>query len=221
MAKRRIGGAGGGSDPGPGKSGGAAVAAVVLAGAMAAAGGGATLGGASSTVSSIDSATGRNLNAKKADAKSSARRGDAEDAWRRLSMRTIKKVLKEELACVTHSFGQVRDFFVRTPCRALDEAVFAIGDEGSAVIVSVAWVGFRNSEHARDFQRVIDVYGTGDVTPLGGAVLGMADVHFTGQHYQSRRENSTVVIAEAEALTGHVDNDVLDTVAEVAVLLPR
>ncbi|MGW4210181.1 hypothetical protein ACWEIJ_19485 [Lentzea sp. NPDC004789] len=68
---RRIGGAGGGSDPGAGKAG-AVVAAGVLAVSVAAGGGGLSLGGASTT--SIDSA-GTGLTKARSEGRKSARKG--------------------------------------------------------------------------------------------------------------------------------------------------
>lgn len=220
--ERRIGGAGGGSDPGSGKGGGVIVAAV-LAVAVAAGGsvGGTALVGPSAG-QSAGTTTGKSISAKKVEAKNAARRGDAGEAWRRMGMRTLKKAVKQDLECVANSFGQVREFFTRTPCKSLDRVLFGIGDDrGNSVVVSVAWVGFHTRGHAREFQRLDDVHGTGNITPLAGTLLGLADISFTGHHYQSRPDGKTTVIAEAEPATGHVSNEMLDTVAEVAVLLPR
>jgi hypothetical protein len=221
---RSIGGAGGGSDPGSSK-GGRFVAAAVLAGALAVGGGGlgvgASLSGAS-TAGAADSAAGESFGARKAESKKAARKGNADEAWRHMGMRTVKKTVKRDLECVANSFGQVREFFVRTPCRSLDRMLFGIGDDqGNTVVVSVARVGFRTRDHAREFTRIEDVHGTGDITPLAGTLLNLADIKFTGHHYQSRSDGNTIVIAEAEAATGQISGEVLDAVADVAALLPR
>jgi len=219
---RRIGGAGGGSDKGSGS--GRFVVGAVAAVAIASAGGGVGAGtvGGSSTGSAVESVTGRNITAKKADGQRAARRGNADQAWRRMGLRGVKKAVKQDLTCIANSFGQVREFFVRNPCKSLDRILFGIDDgSGNLIVVSVAWVGFRSRGDARRFQDLDDVYGTGNVSPLGGALLGLAEVRFTGQHYQSRVVGAVAVIAEAEAAIGSVEDGVLDTVAEVAVLLPR
>jgi hypothetical protein len=114
----------------------------------------------------------------------------------------------------------VREFFVRAPCTSLDRMLFGDGD-GNGVVVFVAWVGFRTSGHAQEFKRLDDVYGSGNITPLGGALLDMADIHFTGQHYRSRADGKTIVIAEAEPGAGHLSDELLDAVADVAAELPR
>jgi len=214
---RRIGGRGGGSDPGGGKAG-AVVAAGVLAVSVAAGGGGLSLGGGASTVDSV----GTNLTKAKSEGKKSARKGDPDGAWRQMNMRTLKRTTKPALECLTHSFGQVRDHFARNPCKSLDRTLFAIGDEqGNVAVVSVAWVSFRNRRDAGEFKKLIDVHGTGDITPLATPLLDLADVRFTGLHYQSRSDAGTVVIAEAETASGQVQPDVLDAVADIASWLPR
>ena len=215
MADRRIGGKGGGSDPGPGKGGkgGGFVAAAVLVGAVAVAGGSLPPSGRPGAAPS-----GKNISA----AKNGARKGDADQAWRRMGMRTLKKKAKQDLTCVASSFGQVRGFLVRHPCRSLERVLFAIGDDrGNVVVVSVAWVGFRTRRDAREFQRLEDVHGTGDITPLAGALLDLADIRFTGRHYRSRPAGSTTVVAETEPATGRVGEEMLGALADVAVLLPH
>lgn len=219
--KRRIGGRGGGSDPGPGKAD-RFIAIAVLAGVVAATGAGASgamsLGGASAG-RAVDTAAGKSISSKKAEGKKAARKGDADEAWRRMGMRTLKKAVKQDLKCVANSYGQVREFFARTPCKSLDRVLFGIGDDqGNSVVVSVAWVGFHTRGDARAFKRLDDVHGTGNVTPLASTLLGLADINFTGHHYQSRPDGKTTVIAEAEPATGQVSDEVL---ADVAVPLPR
>ncbi|GGU62151.1 hypothetical protein [Lentzea flava] len=213
--KRRIGGPQGGSDPAGGKAG-AVVAAGVLALSVAAGSGGLSLGGGA-----VEPA-GTNLTKAKSEGRKSARNGDADGAWRHLNMRTLKRTAKPALECVSHSFGQVRDHFVHNPCKSLDRTLFAIGDErGNAAVVSVAHVGFRSRRDAGEFKKLIDVHGTGDITPLATPLLDLADIRFTGLHYRSRSEGGTVVIAEAETASGQVSGEVLDAVADLASWLPR
>lgn len=215
---RRIGGAGGGSDPGTGKAG-AVVAAGVLAVSLTA-GGGLSLGGGASTT--VAESAGVNLTRAKSEGRKSARNGDADGAWRQLNMRTLKRTAKPALECVSHSFGQVRDHFVRNPCRSLDRTLFAVGDDrGNVAVVSVAWVGFRNRRDAGEFKRLIDVHGTGDISPLATPLLGLADIRFTGLNYHSRTDGTTVVIAETESASGQVSRETLDAMADMASWLPR
>jgi hypothetical protein len=192
--------------------------AAVLAGAIAS--GGAVGGLTSGTV--VDSAAGRSVSAKKANGKDAAKRGKPDEAWRRMGMRRIKRAIDQDPNCVRHSFGEVRGFFLRTPCRSLDRTLFTVGDDnGKVVVVSVAWVGMHSRGQARRFKTLDDTYGTGNIMPLAGALLDIADVRFTGRHYDSRQDRNTVVVAEAEPISGRPTDDELDAIAEIAIWLPR
>lgn len=196
----------------------AAAVLVVLAGAGGAGGAalnsGASGGGGAAPVTSIG--------VLKWDAKRSARGGDTEGAMRHLGLRVDKQALKQEPDCLENSFGQVREYFARNPCAALDRLLLSVGDgTGDASLVSVAWVTFPGRNQARQFDRVIDVHGSGDVRPLSATVLGMAEVPFTAAHYWSELRDTTITIAEAEPAAGSADPELLDALAEVAAQLPR
>ncbi len=220
---RRIGGAGGGSDPGP-RKGAQVVVAAAAALTVAAGGGGAIGGGAagSSAGSAAESALARNLGAKKADARNAARRGDTSGAWRRMGLRSLRHHAEKYADCVVHSVGEVREFLARTPCRRLDRMLLPVADgSGNVAVVAIAWVEFRGRSAAREYLALSDTHGTGYVTPMGGAVLAIADVRLTGTHYASRRTGAVAVTAEAEPVTGRFDDEVLKAVAEVATWIPR
>ncbi|GAB2778244.1 hypothetical protein [Amycolatopsis magusensis] len=218
---RRIGGAGGGSDAG---GGGAkkVVAAAVAAGVLA--GGGGVTGAFSSSggASTGEAALGRTVKARKADSKSAARRGNADEAWQKMGMRTLRRVAKQDLNCVANSFDDIRAFFVKTPCALLDRTLFAVADDnGGSIVISVAWVKFHSRADARRFQSLIDQHGNGDVRPLATSMLGVAEVRFTGLNYDSDIQGGrTVAIGETEQLDGSPDETLLDALAEVAVQLP-
>ncbi|MCX2731089.1 hypothetical protein OOZ19_12630 [Saccharopolyspora sp. NFXS83] len=199
------------------------MAAFVLAGAMVAAGGGgsAALSGTAPT-GATDPAAARNVSARKADGKKAARKGQPEEAWRRMGLRQLKRQGEHAVECASRSFGQVRKYFLRTPCRSMDRVLFGVVDgNGSIAVVSVVWVTMGTRSQSREFRNLIDVHGTGDVTPLAGSALGLGGVEFTGWHYDSRPTKSTMVIAEAETASGHLSDSMLDATAEVATYLPR
>jgi hypothetical protein len=202
-------------------SGGVALVAavlVVLAGAGGA--GGAALN--SGAGGGGGAAPAQSIGVRKWDAKRAARGGDAEGAMGHLGVGISKQAVKQELDCLGNSFGQVRDFFAGTPCTSLDRLLLAVGDQaGNAAVVSVVWVTFPGRNQARQFDRVIDVAGSGDVKPLSGGVVGLPDVHITATHYWSEIKDTTITIAESEAATGHVEPDLLDAMTEVAAQLPR
>lgn len=219
--KRRIGGRGGGSDPAP--RGVALVAAAAVVAAAGAVGAGVTGGSAGSSAGgAVQSAASRNITSRKNEGQRSAKEGKPEEAWRRLGTRQLRKQSRTAAQCRTNSFGQVRDFFIRTPCKALERAVFSLGDEhGNVVVVSVVWVRFRSGEQARGFKRLIDIHGTGDVEPLGAELLELREIRFSGHHYDSRLAGEAVVIAETEMASGELSDEALDAIAEVATALPR
>lgn len=168
-------------------------------------------------------AVSRNLKARKAEAQRSVRRGRVDDAWQRMGLRRLRQSDKvSAVDCVVNSFGEVREFLVRTPCKSLDRILFAVGDDqGNAAVVSVAWVEFRNRSTVWKFQRLEDRHGTGDIRPLGSSLLGMRYIEFTGHHYGTEVKRNTLAIAEAETISGSYSADDLDAIAEVAALLPR
>ncbi|CCH31444.1 hypothetical protein ABZ816_04095 [Actinosynnema sp. NPDC047251] len=221
---RRIGGKGGGSSKGKPKGAGGA-AAVVLAGAVAmGAVGSGGLGGAGGGAGGgvADGAAARSVSARKVEGQRAARKGDVEGAWQRLGMRGWRQTVKQQAECVVASFGRVQEYFRGTRCASMDRVLFAVVDgAGNTAVVSVVWVGFGSAGDAAGFKSVIDQHGSGDVRPLGGAALGLAEVSFTGLNYGSDRDGKTVVVAEAERIGGSVDPAVLDALAEVAACLPR
>lgn len=216
---RRIGGRGGGSDPGGG-NGAAVIAGMALAIAVAANGG--IIQGGSSPDGTVEPPAAQRLDTKRTDARKAAQRGDLSAAWRQLGMRALRNHAERYAECVGYSVGQVREFLTRTPCRRLDRMLFAVADaEGNTAVIAVAWVEFRGRSVAGEFLALNDKPGSGHITPMGGAVLDLADVRLTGQHYRSRQIRAVTVTAEAEPVTGRFDDEVLDTIAEVAVYTPR
>lgn len=207
------------SSPRKGKFSTAAVATVT---AIGLAWGGGAIGGGASVGGAADSALARNLGAKKADAKKMAKRGDTKNAWQRMGLRSLRDRAERYAECVTHAKGQVQQFLIRTPCRRLDRMLVPLADgRGNVVVIAIAWVEFRGKPAARKYQRISDRFGTGYIKPMVGAVLAMADVGLTGQHYKSKLTGRVAVTAEAEPVTGQFDDAVLDAIAEVAVWIPR
>lgn len=110
---------------------------------------------------------------------------------------------------------RVRDFFLENPCRGLDRAQFPLTDvNGNTIVVLVSWVRMPGGQRAREFRELIDVHGTGDIRPV------VPVTRFTGNHYDSERRGSTVVVAEAEPVDGRAPAEVLEAVPGVATKLP-
>jgi hypothetical protein len=194
------------------------VAAFITAGVVAAGATGVTA--ASGGAASVESTAGQSLKSK-SSSKDAARKGRNDEAWKRLGLKSLKKITKQELACTPYSFGQVRQFFLRTPCRSLHRRLVAIGDTaGNTIVVSVVWVRMPKAESATRLKELIDVDGSGDVSPLAGSVLKLNGIHFAGDHYASRRDGALIVIAETTSGGGRPRSEVLDDAADVAVEFP-
>ena len=217
---RRIGGAGGGSDPGKRKSTavGTVVTAAVVAGLVSAAGG-ATV--TESIGTGLDAAAQQSAETRAANAQKSAARGNDAEAWQRMAMREIKKVVTRQLRCAVQSYGQVRQFFAQTPCDSLNQALFALADgDGNVIALSVIWVKMPDAAETDRLKTLEDTYGTGDITPFGTDALELAGIKFTAQHYASRPDGKLLVVAETEPVRGHPSNTVLNNLATVASALP-
>ncbi|SFT34898.1 hypothetical protein SAMN04487904_101368 [Actinopolyspora lacussalsi subsp. righensis] len=180
--------------------------------------GGVTLGGSGTTTASMstaDTAVVRGIGKNLSKARRDVKRGNRERAWKRLGLRRGRRVTRSAVECVTSTYGQVREFFVRTPCRDLRRFQFPVEYDSGTISVLVSRVRMRSSAAARDFRSLIDEHGTGDIHPV------LSTVRFTGHHYDSAPRRDTVFVAETESRTGNVPEPVLDTTAEAAAALAR
>ncbi|WP_367130046.1 hypothetical protein [Saccharothrix sp. HUAS TT1] len=148
---------------------------------------------------------------------------DPDEMWRDRGLRVVDRASRADGECVPHSFGQVQELLRAVPCVALDRMLLTVtDDEGGTAVVFVAWVEFADRDQAREFKRLEDVHGTGDITPLSGSLLQVAEVPFTALNYDSDVvDGVTVVIAEAENVAGGFTAEYLDDIAAIAVDTPR
>lgn len=203
-----------------------AVAAVLIVASVAGGGVGvaASAGGAA-----VDSVAAQSIQVRVTNSRNAARKGRYSETWRRMGLRVvtraitreIRREVQRELECTAHSYGQVREFFVRTPCRSLQRTQPVLCDaQGNTIAVSIAWVRMPTAVSAERLKRLTDANGTGNVTPIAGEVSEARGVRFTGQHYASRRTGSLVVIAEAAPGSGPQSTEMLNGVAQVAAEFP-
>lgn len=199
-----------------GRSGFAVAAGATALAMMAYSGGGAvTTGGASSVAA--ESISIRTNSGKKA-----ARKGQHDKVWQQMRLKVRKqRSPQQHFDCALHSFGEVREFFVRAPCRSLSRTLVPLADEqGNTFVVSIAWVRMPTSRTARALDRLDYRDGTGDVTALGHNVLTSRGISFTGEHYEARVKSKLFVRAEAAPVSGNPAPELLDGSAEAASLLP-
>ncbi|MFI7675892.1 hypothetical protein [Actinophytocola sp. NPDC049390] len=199
------------------RGGGVVVVGVALVLSASGIGGGTGVGG-----SAVDAVGSANVStARVAQSKQSARKGRADDAWRGLNLRRVRKAAEPALNCAVNSYGQVRDFFLRNPCKALDRTLFTLADpDGNTFVVSVSWVRMRQRSDVRRLKDLIDVDGTGSVTQLGAAALTTRGVRFTGTPFRSRPHGDLLVVAEGAVVSGSPDPEFFSVVVDVAAELP-
>ncbi|CRK59867.1 hypothetical protein [Alloactinosynnema sp. L-07] len=133
-----------------------------------------------------------------------------------------KDVTKDALDCAINSYGQIRDFFVRHPCKSLDRTLITLADPaGGTFVVSVSWVRMRDKDDVGDLKSLIDTDGTGSVTPLMFTAMKNQGIRFTGTPFHSRPEKDVLVVAEAAVVAGKPDAALMEgTVHVAAELMP-
>ncbi|MBB4687963.1 hypothetical protein [Amycolatopsis jiangsuensis] len=224
----------------PKKGGGAklfvgAVALVTVVGSGTAVGSGvAGLGGAGMEAGSAaealpgnlsgevaDSLPGRSLKTRTSEGRKSAQRGRKSETFGRFKLKQLDQAVKHEAQCLAASTDRVREYLARHRCTSLDRGLYAVGDgHGDAAAISLVRVRFPKKSDATGCEKVEKIQGSGDVKPLGSAALGLAGLSFSGHHYRSRIDRRTLVIAEVETITGHLDAGTLDALADVSVWFP-
>ncbi|HEX2132202.1 MAG TPA: hypothetical protein VHH15_11635 [Actinophytocola sp.] len=197
-------------------------AGVVLAGAVLALGVNGIGGGAGVGGTATESLGAGNVSAARVtQSRQAAKQGRADAAWRGLNLRRVRRIAEPAANCALNSYGQVREFFLRNPCRSLDRTLVTLADPGgSTVVVSVSWVRMRQRGDVGRLKRLIDVDGTGSVTQLGAQVLRQRGVRFTGTPFRSRPRGGVLVVAEGAVVSGHPDPAFFALVVDIAAELP-
>ncbi|WP_228004121.1 hypothetical protein [Amycolatopsis sp. YIM 10] len=178
-----------------------------------------TIGGGTA---SVGSGSGSANSWGKSSGKEAAKKGQHGTAFNRLKLKNVRQKVQRGLNCAKHSFGDVQQFFLRTPCRELDRMLFAMSDEqGNDIAITIAWVRMGKTADAAEFESLVDTDGTGNVSPPAGALLGLAEIEFTGRYYDSRRDGPLVVVAEAAPIGGPANDQLLHDAADVADEFPQ
>lgn len=201
------------------KKGAGFVTATVLAGAVAVSSGG--LGGTASVGGAANPALSEAVQARTISAKQAARKGQRTKAWKRMRLKVARKTVKRNTNCFQNSYGQVQEFFARNSCRSLRRVLLTVSDEHSnTAMLSIYWVRLSSTSSAYQFNQLVDIQGTGNISPLGHGALKAQGISFTGRYYDSRQARSLVVIAEAAPANGYPNADLLEGATRVAAQLP-
>ncbi|MCE3554387.1 hypothetical protein LWC33_23390 [Pseudonocardia sp. RS11V-5] len=212
---RRMGGKGGGNKKG--SSGGGSTLALGLGIALLASAGMATAVGNAASSGAATVAAGGSPGTGSGSLVGSANSTAAETRIVGQGVRLSAKVTDDSADCVTSSYGQVQDFFRRTPCTALHRAFFELRDQKSdAAVVSVAWVEMPDESSARALNQLMDTTGTGNVTELSRERSKYRTVRYTGDSYASRQDGQVVINAQAEPVARRWTGVDLSSIATTA-----
>lgn len=136
---------------------------------------------------------------------SSASRVRAQDTasvvlrWERRGLRVTSRLSVDDDNCAEHSYGQVTQFFLEHPCMGLSRAFFEVRDaRRNVVLVAISSVEMPDVDDARAFHELVDTDGTGNITELSRERGRYRHVRFSGEHYESRRDGTVVVNAQAQ-----------------------
>jgi hypothetical protein len=174
---------------------GTTVAAIALALALAS---GSGLTGASGTSSGAGGAY-RSQDTTKSQKARDRNTSQLLSRLERQGLRVEQRFTSDGTDCAAHSYGLVREFFQENPCSALSRALFEVQVERRVVVlVAVAWVDMPDVRQARKLKDLVDRDGTGNITELSRETGPYQDVRFTGDHYASVRDETTVVNAQAQ-----------------------
>jgi hypothetical protein len=142
-------------------------------------------------------------------------------SWEQKGIKYIQRAAESDISCVVASHGRVQRFLANVPCRSLRRYIFAGADSsGNIGVVSLVKVEMYDKAEAVEFKHLLDLPGTGDITPLGVEILKQVGITFTGMHYDSKLDGSTVVAAEAEPAGGPSTAMSLKNMASVALGAP-
>ena len=202
------------------RSGGSSALAVAITlTVVVAAGAGTGLVGIGAGGASLSSLPDISINKDPGQGKTNSK--DSGQSWQQKGIKYIERAVKNDVSCVIASHGHVQQFLTKVPCHSLRRYLFVGADvSGDTGVVSLVRVQMYDKAQAVEFKRLLDRPASGDITPLGADVLKQAGITFTGLHYDSKLDGSTVVAAEAEPDGGPSTAASLKEMATVALGAP-
>lgn len=106
-------------------------------------------------------------------------------------------------ACDDTSYGDVKRFFAAHPCRTLHRFMAELSKPRSgSVVVAVSTVDMPGIDSAKEFKRLVDRHGTGNVLELPKEFRKYRKVEFTGHRYDSWRDDNLVTNIQVEPVAG-------------------
>jgi hypothetical protein len=113
---------------------------------------------------------------------------------KRVGLRIRTRIELGDDDCAAHSYGEVQRWLRSNPCTALYRSLLEVADRrGGLVLIGVAWVDMPSDAQAVELQRILDQPDAGNVTELNRERGRYRNVRFTGEHYASQRDGTTVI----------------------------
>jgi hypothetical protein len=165
---------------------------------------------------------------KSADTKSSAKPGasatqsaSSQPPAQTLPDGWIQQAADDQTNCAAHAYGQVKDFFAKTPCTSVHRYLAITNQGGRQVVVAASTVTFPNPTKAKSYLDLVTSDGTGNINDLlreGTTVPGVGD-QLPPAAFASKQTGSRVYVAEAAYASGHSDSSdaTLKSLAQKAI----
>lgn len=145
--------------------------------------------------------------------------GSATLRWERkgYKVKVVNRV-KFDDDCSAHSYGQVHDFFLSSPCSLLTRTVFEIRDKRrNVILVAISWVDMPSAGTAEELIKLVDTDGTGNVTELSREKGRYRSVRFTGEFYESALDGSAVGNVQVQPVGPRPVDTILQEIATSAL----
>jgi hypothetical protein len=136
----------------------------------------------------------------------------------------VQQAADDQTSCAAHSYGRVKDFFAKTPCKSVQRVLATTNQGGRPVIVASSIVSFASATQARQYLELVTSDGTGNINDLlreGKTVAGVGH-KLPDAAFASQQDGVRVLVAEAAYTDGKSDNTdaTLKALAERAIRTP-
>ncbi|WP_145737109.1 hypothetical protein [Saccharopolyspora dendranthemae] len=123
--------------------------------------------------------------------------------WRSRGYQVEVKERSQFGDCDGTAYGNVKRFFAAHPCRTLHRFFADLRKpRNGSVVVAVSTVDMPSVDSAKEYKKLVDKHGTGNVLELPKEFRKYRGVEFTGHRYDSWREDNLVTNIQVEPVAG-------------------
>jgi hypothetical protein len=115
----------------------------------------------------------------------------------------VQQAADDQTNCAAHSYGQVQQFFAKTPCLSVHRVLATTNQAGRNVVVASYVITFKDQGQAKRFNALVTSDGTGNISDLlrEGITYPGAPRALPTAAFASSQDGSRVVVAEAGYVT--------------------